>query len=233
MSWFADNLSALAHQFFPSLCLNCREALHDPLAICCIACQANWGITDLHKFTENSFTRRFWGRTPLVQGAAMFHFLKEGTTQKIIHALKYQGKQFIGTRLGRSYGHMLKSSWTKDLPDCIVPVPLHPKRKHERGYNQAVCFGRGLSMSMGIPLISGGLSRLQYMSSQTNMNRSERFQNVLQSFSVNKNKISPCTHVLLVDDVLTTGATLEACAIQLMKIEKMRISMATIAMSQI
>ena len=88
MSWFTDDFFALAHQFFPSLCVNCREALPDPFTICCVPCQASWGVSDLHKFTENSFTERFWGRIPLVHGAAMFHFLKGGTTQKIIHALK-------------------------------------------------------------------------------------------------------------------------------------------------
>lgn len=233
MNVLSQELAAFTHLFFPSTCFQCQVPLPDSKAICCVICQSHWAYTDLHKFQENAFTERFWGRIPLVQGAAMFHFLKGGVTQRIVHALKYDGKKHIGIRLGSIYGGTLRQYWEKDIPECIIPVPLHPKKRNARGYNQAAVFGRGLSLSMGIPLLEQCLIRTKYLTSQTQMSRSERFKNVLESFAVRREKQLTDHHALLVDDVLTTGATLEACALQLLAVPGVRISMATIAMAQV
>ncbi len=163
----------------------------------------------------------------------MFHFVKGGHIQSLIHALKYRSQSQVGIGLGREYGRMLAASYGEQRPDLIIPVPLHPKKKHKRGYNQAACFGQGLSESLQIPMAEHFLVRAVYQTSQTHKGRLERFQNVLAAFKAkNLNQLSG-KHVLLVDDVLTTGATLEACAIQLQEAMDIKVSMATIAIVQL
>jgi len=182
---------------------------------------------------ENAFTERFWGRLPLERGMAMFHFVKQGRVQQLIHHLKYEGRRDIGYGLGRSYGNVLKEALANDLPSLIIPVPLHPKKKHQRGYNQAVAFARGLSEALDISVNEEVLARTVYATSQTSMGRLERFQNVSRAFTLKNSATIAGKHVLLVDDVLTTGATLESCALQLLQAPDVRVSMATIAIAQV
>ena len=163
---------------------------------------------------------------------AMFHFIKQGRVQQLIHHLKYEGRRDIGYGLGRTYGPVLAEALAADPPALIVPVPLHPRKQHKRGYNQAEVFARGLSEAMDIPHAGRVLVRTVYATSQTNKGRLERFQNVSKAFALKKKAPIQGKHILLVDDVLTTGATLEACAQQLLQVPKVRVSMATIAIAQ-
>ncbi len=163
----------------------------------------------------------------------MFHFVKGGQIQSLIHALKYRSQPQVGTGLGREYGRILSDSYEDAKPDLIIPVPLHPKKKHKRGYNQAARFGEGLAHSLQIPMVERFLVRSVYQTSQTQKGRLERFQNVLAAFQARHLQQLKGKHILLVDDVLTTGATLEACAIQLQGATDAKISMATIAIAQL
>jgi len=232
MKWMQTSLRALGHLFYPHLCVSCERVLPNPQQFVCLHCRSDWPITDMHRFRENAFTERFWGRVRLENGSAMFHFVKGGHIQSLIHALKYRSQSQVGLGLGREYGRMLSDLYADQKPDLIIPVPLHPKKKHKRGYNQAACFGEGLSQSLLIPMEEHFLVRAVYQTSQTHKGRLDRFQNVLAAFKAkNMNQLSG-KHVLLVDDVLTTGATLEACAIQLQQATDLRLSMATIAIAQ-
>ena len=223
-------LSSFLGLLYPNLCLACSEHLPTHKEYICITCQYKLPETGFHKEWENPFTERFWGRINLFSGAALYHFTKGGKTQQLIHHLKYNGKREVGIRLGQLYGNYLKEAPAFECSELIIPVPLHPKKIHSRGYNQAAVFAQGLSEGMNIPW-SSVLKRNQFTSTQTHKSRLERFDNVSTAFEVKNASMLEGKHLLLVDDVITTGATLEACALQLLKIPGIRLSMATIAIA--
>jgi ComF family protein len=226
-SWLEDLLSLL----YPNLCPACGESPPMPKDIICLQCERKLPQTQFHLEKENAFTERFWGRLQLNSGAAMLHFVKGGRTQRLIHQLKYKGRKDIGVELGKRYGRKLKKSPLFLSVDLIVPVPLHTRKFRLRGYNQAATFAEGLSESMEIPMLEDGLKRISYARSQTEKSRIERLENVMSAFEISAPKKLSGKHILLVDDVLTTGATLESCGIKILDLEDTKLSMATIGIS--
>jgi ComF family protein len=161
----------------------------------------------------------------------MFHFVKGGKTQHLLHQLKYQGKQQVGVLLGEWYGRELKKSpWFQSV-EAIVPVPLHPRKERQRGFNQSDTFARGLARTMGVPWYKNGLRRKAYTETQTQKGRMERFGNVEAVFEVGEPINLKDKHILLVDDVITTGATLEACTHTLLQLPGVKVSLAAIAIA--
>jgi ComF family protein len=215
---------------YPRLCFACNQNTPPDKTFICISCQYKLPETDFHKEKENPFTERFWGRIPLFSGAALYHFVKGGRAQHLIHHFKYRGKKEIGIRIGELYGNYLKDSPLFNCAEVIVPVPLHPKKKHQRGFNQSEMFARGLAKSMAIPYVNA-LSRVIQTDTQTQKSRMDRFDNVVEAFRINNHQDIRGKHILLVDDVITTGATLEACSSKLLSIAGTTISMATIAIA--
>ncbi len=217
--------------FYPNLCLACRETQPAKQDVVCTSCQFKLPKTDFHLEKDNDLTARFWGRLPLESGAALYHFVKGGRVQALLHQLKYNGKQEIGIKLGQRYGSQLRDSpFFKDI-DVILPVPLHPKKELKRGYNQSALFAKGISDTMGKPWIKEGLIRKAFTETQTQKSRMERLENVMAVFEVNKTAGLAGKHILLVDDVITTGATLEACGLQLLSLPNTKLSIATIAIA--
>ncbi len=218
---------------YPHLCQACLQNPPTVHAILCRTCDFNLKKTDFHQFQENIFTERFWGRLPIEYGLAMYYFTKNSKVQRLVHLLKYRGKKQIGLKLGVYYGSILRSlNHSKFKFDIIIPVPLHPAKERKRGYNQSDLFAEGLALSLEVPWYSRVLVRSSFTETQTAKSRMDRFQNVVNAFEVKKPELLKGKHILLVDDVITTGATLEACGIKLLEVEGTRVSMATIAIAK-
>lgn len=224
----ADHLLRL---FYPALCLACQDTLPQSNMQLCLDCQTKLPYTSLHNNPENLFTQRLYGRVPIQSGAACFYFVKGGKIQQVIHHLKYSHKPHIGFHWGKIYAKKLAQEVHFRTVDCIVPVPLHWKKERLRGYNQAASISRGLAEGMGKLHLPKALIRNAYASSQTQKGKIARLNNVEQAFSVANKKALAGKHVLLVDDVMTSGATLEACALPILALPNTKVSMVTLAMA--
>ncbi|MBD2717172.1 ComF family protein [Microvirga sp. STR05] len=214
---------------FPRTCLGCQEPLARGEEHLCTGCRAQLPYTDYHLLpeAENPLARRFWGKLPVRHALSYLRFLRRGRVQHLLHQLKYQNQRDVGLALGRWYGHDLaRAGLTFDL---IVPVPLHARKLAQRGYNQSDPFAEGLAEALHTPWHATALRRTSHTDSQTRKNRLQRWQNVAEVFEVADPEAVRGKHVLVVDDVLTTGATLEACAAVLLAAGATEASIATIA----
>lgn len=221
----------LADLFYPRLCLACQEKLVSAETSICIRCDYKLTPTDYHSTNPNPVLERFWGRVDLEHATTAYTFNKGGLLQRLIHQLKYENKPQIGIELGQMYGSLLKDSLPYSTVDYIIPVPLHPKKKHLRGYNQAAMIAKGLAFSMEKKWSSDYLIRTDNTETQTQKSRLDRFANVENAFGVNNKAEIEGKHLLLVDDVITTGATLEACAQTLLQVDNVKISIMAIALA--
>jgi len=231
MSWWKNISEPLIELFYPNLCFACQKKHAPKDSSICISCEYHITPTGYHLLDENPVLERFWGRVELQHAATCFAFNKGGLLQKLIHQLKYENQPQVGIELGKIHGAMLKETPIYQSVDYIVPVPLHPKKQHQRGYNQATMFAEGLSQTMNIPCLETCLVRTDYTDSQTKKSRLDRFANVQNAFEVKEQDQIKGKHLLLVDDVITTGATLEACALQLLAVDNVQISLAAIALA--
>jgi ComF family protein len=178
---------------------------------------------------NNVLTDTFYGRIPVEYAAAWCFFRTGGRVQHLIHQMKYKGQKDLGQFMGKLYGQDLTNSDLAREVEVIVPVPLHPKKQRKRGYNQSEYIARGLSEALKIPIDTKSLVRTTASDSQTKKNRKMRWENVKEIFVIKDLESLENKHVLLIDDVLTTGATMEACATELLKVRGIRISIAALA----
>lgn len=217
---------------FPRQCLGCADMLARGEEFICTSCRAQLPYTDYHRLpeSENPLARRFWGKVPVQYALSYLRFLRRGRVQHLLHQLKYKNQPEVGLALGRWYGHELaQSGILTDAPDLIAPVPLHPRKLAKRGYNQSDSFAEGLAESLQIPWQAEALRRVEHTTSQTRKNRMQRWENVAEVFGVVNPAEVTGKHLLIVDDVLTTGATLEACAVVVLAAGARAVSIATIA----
>ena len=198
--------------FFPSNCLVCGKRLPSPREILCFKCEYLMPKTGYGERADNPVSRIFWGRVPVVSATSLFRFEKGSAYQTLLHDLKYRGNWRAGLYLGRLLGQeLIQSSFSRC--DLLVPVPLHPGRLRQRGYNQSEIITRGCSEITGIPVATRLIIRRGRHRSQTSMGRHERFENVIEEFSLDSRPMDiNGLKVLIIDDVITTGATLEACS---------------------
>ena len=214
---------------FPNVCACCGNSLWTHERVICTYCDFHLPRTNFHFERDNPVTRTFWGRGRIESGAAFYYFNKGNRVQRLIHQLKYKNRRDIGVFLGEKYGTYLHHSPFFDTIDLILPVPLHKKKRMQRGYNQSEEFATGLGKAMKLPVDPYLLYRSKSTETQTRKSRFRRWQNVSEIFAVGNPVILKNKHVLLVDDVITTGATMEACILVLSAIPGIRISIAAIA----
>ncbi|PJA10039.1 MAG: hypothetical protein COX70_00045 [Flavobacteriales bacterium CG_4_10_14_0_2_um_filter_32_8] len=196
---------------FPKLCCACNQALLKNEKIICTTCIVNLPKTNFHLDVENPVNKIFWGRVPIEMATSFYLFSKKGKVQHLLHQLKYKGVKEVGSVIGNLFGQELKQSTSFNGIDYIIPVPLHKKKLKKRGYNQSEWIAKGLSEAMDIPINLNTLHRKVDSTTQTKKSRYNRWENVGEIFDITGNELDNKS-VLLVDDVLTTGATIEACA---------------------
>lgn len=218
--------------FFPKYCRGCQEALVRGEDLICTKCLIELPRSYYHLEKENPFYNRLRGRIPVTCVMTLFKFVKESKVQHLLHALKYKNEPELGTALGRMYGHDLLRADYKDQFDLIIPVPLHSSRKRKRGYNQSEKFGTGLGEVLGIPCSDSYMKRQVMTETQTRKSKLNRWENVNAVFKVTHLEAVQHKRILLVDDVVTTGATLEACGQALMDAGCSELSIACIASTQ-
>lgn len=225
-------LKNLLNLFFPKACAGCNSFLLENELVICTNCRHEIPLTNHHLIENNEFVSRFYGRIPLEFGAALFYFHKKGILQEMIHKLKYKGHEEIGETVGFWYAEELQNvPLLKDI-DIVIPVPLHKKRLKKRGYNQTSKFGKAIAEVLNIEFNEGVLQRKIYSDTQVRKNLMQRSEVTENVFSITDSKELHNKHFLLVDDVITTGATLESCAKELLKIPGARLSIVCMAMTQ-
>ncbi|MFN9590077.1 MAG: ComF family protein [Bacteroidota bacterium] len=222
-------LAALLHLFYPRYCLGCLTDLSMEQNVICAACEYSLPATGFEKMANNPVENIFHGRLNLQAGSASYFFSKDSLLQDLMFALKYRHQKEVGTWLGLKMGSWLAASKRFNRVDYIIPLPLHPEKILIRGYNQAQLIADGISRSWKKPVLSHAIVREKFTNSQTKQNRDNRWLNMQNVFTVRDPKLLKNRHCLLVDDVITTGATLEACGKAILGIEGCQISIATAA----
>lgn len=221
--WWDGLLSLL----FPEYCRHCGQALNQHEQFLCRPCLSRLPATHFENNPVNPVVQSFWGRVPVDYATSLYHFRKGEVLQNLLHQLKYRNQPEVGQLLGRISAQRLIRCRDFPQPDCLIPVPLHPLKEKQRGYNQSLLIARGMAEVLQLPIMDQVLIRRHYKPSQTRKTRYERWENVKDAFA-----LSPAhpdyTHLMLVDDVLTTGATLEACCRTLNQIPGAKISIVTV-----
>lgn len=229
MEKIKQSVSDVLELLFPSLCVTCGERLLSQEKHVCFDCWNDLPVTNFHNESENKVAQLFWGRVQLENATSFFSYKKGSRYQHLIHYIKYKGLKELGYITGQRFGAVLKESETFSSVDIVIPVPLHPKKEKSRGYNQCDWIARGIGGSLQKEVSSDNLYRKIFTSTQTRKGRFERWQNVEGIFGLHRPEELAGKHVLLVDDVVTTGSTLEACTFQLLQLSDTKVSIATLA----
>jgi ComF family protein len=219
---------SILHVVFPHVCDGCGSDLLNIESRLCIRCLASLPETNFEIHPNNPVEKDFWGRLPVANASAHLYFTKESLVQHLMHQLKYRGNKDLGVQLGRIMGNALKSSNRFNDINALIPLPLFPSKEKKRGYNQAKVLCDGIAEILSLPVLSNVIIRPQHTETQTKKGRIERWKNIEGKFKL----IDPASiqnkHLLLIDDVVTTGATLEACGNELLLAENVKLSVATL-----
>ena len=225
-------LKDLFYLFYPNICANCSEQLLQNEKVICIFCRHDLPLTNFQSYTKNKVSRIFSGRITIEKAYSLLFFRKQGVTKNLIHDLKYKGNEEVGVFFGNWIGEIVAKNKEFSTVDFIVPVPIHAKKKKIRGYNQVTKFGECLSMHLKVPLNEDVLIRQSATKTQTLKSRFERFNDLESKFSARNTSVFKEKHILIIDDVITTGATLEACAQELLKTPGIKISILTMSYTE-
>ena len=215
------------HVLFPHVCSGCGNDILGKESVLCLRCIDAMPETNFELHPNNPVEKKFWGRLHLQHATAQYYFTRESLMQRLMHQFKYKGNKELGFQLGKIMGESLKKSTRFDI-DALIPLPLFPVKEKKRGYNQATVICEGIAESMQVPIFKDVIIRPQHTDTQTKKGRIERWLNMEGKFVLTKPEAIINKNVLLIDDVVTTGATLEACGIELLKAENVKLSIAAL-----
>jgi ComF family protein len=222
-------VNSFSHLFFPHVCAGCGSDVINHSQLLCLDCLHDLPFTNFESFPKNPIEKIFWGRINVVSAASLLYFTKNSSLQNIMHQFKYKGKKEIGFYFGKMMGNVLTESKRFENIDAIIPLPLFISKEKRRGYNQATILCEGISDSMNVEVLKDVVIRSVETETQTKKSRIDRWLNIDGKFELRNEKTLFNKHVLLVDDIITTGATLEACAAVMNNINGIQISIATLA----
>ena len=223
-----DVIQDITNLVFPKICPGCKRSLLKSERSICLHCLSK--LPERLSVNKGELKQRFYGRLNLEEAHAFLLFKRKGITQNLLHALKYNGDQELGLALGNLFGNRCNTLKLFSAIDIIVPIPLHKSKLRLRGFNQSAIIGKGLEESLGVCLDENSVLRNVKTTTQTKKNRMERWKNVDQIFKVVGSNLQG-KHVLLVDDVITTGATLESCGQAILDAGAAKISVACLALA--
>jgi len=228
MNRITDWVVDFSHLSFPVNCLGCNNALTSEEKGICSECVEHFPLTRYWEIPNNAVEKIFWGRINIERACSLMFFNKDGIAQRLMHKLKYEGKYEVGQMLGELFARKLIGTPFEKV-DMVIPVPLHEKKRRQRGYNQCDFIAAGMASVFELSYQTNVVSRIRSNETQTNKGRYERWINVQELFRVHRPEVLVNKSVLLIDDVVTTGATLEACASALLDVEGLKVYVATIA----
>jgi ComF family protein len=226
-----DIKESFLHFLFPHVCEGCGTDVLDEDHFLCLQCGATMPKTDFHFYPNNPVEKTFWGRIPVTAATAQYYFTKESMMQHLLHQLKYRGHKELGLYLGRLMGHALASSNRFRYIDVLLPLPLFPTKERTRGYNQATVLCEGIADVLQKPIAKDAVIRTIQSESQTKKSRIDRWLNMEGKFELKNSAAIEGKRVLLVDDVITTGATLEACGGAILQAQNVQLSLAALCFS--
>lgn len=225
----SNTASDFLHLFFPHVCAGCGSDGLGKESVMCVECLAALPLTNFYQLGENPVEKIFRGRLPVKAAGSFLYFSKESLVQRLLHQLKYRDNRALGTLLGAMMGAALQASPLFETVEVLVPLPLHASKEKKRGYNQAMILCEGISAVTGAAVCAQAVAKLSRTETQTHKNRLERWHNIAGGFVVKAPDLLHNKHVLLVDDVITTGATLEACGQEILGVPGTELSIATLA----
>jgi len=223
---------AIIDLFFPKVCYACHKVLNDYEEDLCTNCRNELPVTNFHFHKDNNVSKVFYARVKVEYGTALFRFEKKGLVQQLIHNLKYKGQESIGVFLGDWLGGELKTLKEYSEIDMVIPVPLHKNKLKKRGYNQVAKFAQHIATALNAQYVDNVLLKVTNTQSQVLKNRFARWTNNEELFTLQNTSAIANKHILLVDDLITTGATMEACINVLNQAENVKISVASMAIAQ-
>lgn len=226
-----DLFTELLNLIYPNCCLVCGENLLGSEQFVCLRCVNEIPKTNYHNRRDNEAEKRFWGKVDIFRATAFFHYQKGSAFQTLIHNLKYKGCKEVGDVLGRFAAADLIENEDFASIDYIVPVPLHPNKQRKRGYNQSEYIAKGIATVMQKQLETENLYRAIENPTQTKKSVYERFENTARIFALHSPQVFENKHILLVDDVMTTGSTLEGCVMAMKDVKNLKISLFTLAIA--
>jgi len=222
-------LRGLLNLLYPNLCASCQEVLLKNENVICFNCMVDLPRSLHYQDMENPIAKLFWGKIKLEMALSAFTFGKKGKVQRLMHELKYKGNTMVGELMGIELGKEIDKAEIADKVDVVVPVPLHKKKMKQRGYNQSEFIAIGVAKVLECEMDPDLLQRMEHSESQTKKSKYERWENVGEAFTLTDANQYIGKHILLVDDVVTTGATLEACCKKLEEIKGVKLSIGTLA----